>query len=52
MGANLIFVSLWIADFSRFPMLSIRSEIENLSAVLMLVTKSVPHTLFHLTVMI
>ena len=32
-------------------MLCIHSEIENLSAVLMLLTKSVPHTSFHVTVM-
>ena len=31
-------------------MFSIHSEIENLSAVLMLLTKSVPHTPFHVTV--
>ena len=31
-------------------MLSTRSEIENLSAVLMLLTKSVPRTSFHVTV--
>ena len=49
MGANLIFVSLFIAELSRFPKLFVHSEIGNLSEVPILLTKFVPHTLFHMT---